>query len=75
MIEEHSRLSGLPLLLAALPEHHGLFRQLSHNPALVADGIKADPESLSSEQMRERAWQIMEPQYSAKRHVAQQRRR
>src|SRR5690606_18533408 len=33
--EHHSRPSGLPLMLAALPESHDLFRQISHNPNLM----------------------------------------
>ena len=65
-MEKHSRPTGLPLLLAALPEHHGLFRQLSQNPSLLPDGIKIDPDSLSLEQLRARAWQVMEPQYRAR---------
>ena len=64
--EKHSRPSGLPLLLAALPEHHGIFRQVSHNRSLVADGIKIDPDALTPEQLREQAWQVMEPDYRAR---------
>nr|WP_206170779.1 hypothetical protein [Phragmitibacter flavus] len=62
----HSQASGMPLILAALPEHHGLFRQLSHNPALLAEGIKGDPNSMSPSQLRESAWQIMEPEHQAR---------
>jgi hypothetical protein len=35
--EQHSRPSGLPLILAALPEHHHLFHSVSHNPQLLPD--------------------------------------
>ena len=66
LAEKHSRPSGLPLLLAALPEHHGIFRQVSHNRFLVADGIKIDPVSLIPDQLREQAWQVMEPDYRAR---------
>jgi hypothetical protein len=34
ILEHHSRPSGLPLILAALPEYHTLFRQVSQNPFL-----------------------------------------
>ena len=64
--EKHSRPSSLPLLLAALPEHHGIFRQVSHNPFLVADGIKIDPDSLSPDELREQAWQVMEGDHRAR---------
>ena len=63
MFDHHSRPSGLPLILAALPEHHALFRRVSHNPFLLAKGITANPDALSIDELRERAWQVVEPQY------------
>ena len=65
LLEHHSRPSGLPLILAALQEHHHLFRQLSHNPFLMAEGLTINPEVLSTDELRERAWQAVEPQYEA----------
>ncbi len=62
ILEYHSRPSGLPLLLAALPEHHDTFRKVSHNPFLQEVGIKLDPQSISSERLRTEAWRVMEPQ-------------
>jgi hypothetical protein len=62
--EHHSQPTGLPLLLAALPEHHDLFRKISHNPFLIEEGIKLDPQSLSLERLRTEAWQVMEPYLS-----------
>ncbi len=66
VLEHHSRPSGLPLMLAALPEHHGIFQQLSQNPFLMAEGLKINPEALPINELRERAWQIAEPQYQAR---------
>src|SRR5215469_1470954 len=63
ILAHHSRPSGLPLLLAALPEYHGVFRKISRNPFLIADGLKIDPDSVSVDQLRELAWQIIEPRY------------
>lgn len=63
ILERHSRPSNLPLLLAALPEHHGLFRRLSHNPFLLGDGIDVHPDALSPEALREHAWRVIEPHY------------
>lgn len=63
ILEHHSRPSGLPLILAALPEHHALFHKVSHNPFLVDEGIKFDPRSISIEQLRTEAWGVMEPHY------------
>src|SRR5690606_38219621 len=39
ILEHHSRPSGLPLILAALPEHHAMFHKVSHNPFLISASI------------------------------------
>ncbi|MEX2174032.1 MAG: hypothetical protein WD872_06700 [Pirellulaceae bacterium] len=66
MTEHHSRPTGLPLVLAALPQHHATFRGVSENPFLVDTAIDADPEGLSADEIRQRAWQLLEPQYLAR---------
>jgi hypothetical protein len=63
ILEHHSRPSGLPLMLAALPEYHTPFREISHNPFLMAEGLQVNPEALSVEQLRTQAWQAMLPIY------------
>jgi hypothetical protein len=63
MIERHSQPSGLPLILAALSEHHHLFRRVSRNPLLIAEGVTINPDALPNDELRERAWQVAEPQY------------
>jgi len=60
--KHHSSVTGLPLILAALPEHHHLFHKLSHNPFLVEQGLTANTEGLPIEQIRQRIWEIVEPQ-------------
>lgn len=59
VLEHHSRPSGLPLMLAALPEHHHRFRALSHNPFLMAGGLMVDPQSLAPDALCRRAWEVM----------------
>jgi hypothetical protein len=66
VMESYSRPSGLPLILAALPEHHHRFHQISHNALLVPGGIKMHPDSISLDDLRERAWEIFEPIYRAR---------
>jgi len=66
VLEHYSRPSGLPLILAALPEHHHRFHEVSQNPFLVAEGIRINPESLSTDKLREHAWEVLEPQYQAR---------
>jgi hypothetical protein len=62
ILKYHSRPSGLPLILAALPEYHAKFREVSHNPFLMASGIEEDVTLLSIDGLRDRAWKIMEPE-------------
>lgn len=58
--EHYSRPSGFPLILAALTEHHALFRGVSKNPLLESEGIEVDPFALSLEEMNGRARVIIE---------------
>jgi hypothetical protein len=64
--DAHSKPSTLPLLLAALPEYHGIFRQVSHNPYLLEEGIQANALAMDSNELREQAWRLMEPRYHAR---------
>jgi len=66
VLEHHSRPAGLPLILAALPEHHHLFHRVSHNPFLMAEGLTINPDALPIDELRVRAWQVVEPQYQAR---------
>lgn len=61
----HSNPSGLPLILAALPQHQALFRQVSHNPHLLDEGIEDDPRMLTEDSLRERAWKVLEPHWQS----------
>ena len=64
--ERYSMRTGLPLILAALPQHHAQFRSVSRNAYLLADAIDVDPFGLSADELRERAWKLLEPRYLAK---------
>lgn len=63
---QFSKPSGLPLVLAALPEHLALFRRISQNPRLLADGVNGNPESLLEDELRQQVWQVLEPHYLAR---------
>lgn len=63
VLERHSQPAQLPLILAALPEHHHLFHQVSRNPLLIKDSIDINPDALGIDELRQRAWQVMEPYY------------
>ncbi|WP_332911642.1 hypothetical protein [Algoriphagus boritolerans] len=62
----YSKPSGLPLLLAALPEYHHLFQKVSKNPLLVEEGIKVNPSTLTSEKLAELAWEVIKPEFLRK---------
>ena len=66
VLEDHSRPSGLPLILAALPEHHHLFHRVSQNPFLLTEGLTINPDVLPIDELRERVWQVVEPQHQAR---------
>lgn len=63
IVEHHSKPSGLPLILAALPEYHAPFHRISHNAQLLENGIEINPDALTQDELRDRAWQCMQPVY------------
>lgn len=63
LLEHHSRPTGLPLVLAGLPENVAGFRAVSRNPFVLAAAIEVDPDSLTLEELRARAWRAVEPRY------------
>jgi hypothetical protein len=66
MTVRYSQRAPLPLILAALPQHHAAFRQESRNPCLLDTAIDGDPFALTPDELRLRAWQIIEPSYVAR---------
>jgi hypothetical protein len=67
VLEHHSQPSGLPLILAALPEHHNMFHKVSHNPFLIPESIAIHPDALSSiDELRQHAWSVFKPRYVAR---------
>jgi len=66
ILASHSQPSGLPLILAALPEHQDQFRKHSHNPFLLEEGITIHPDAMPMKEFLERAWSIFKPQYQAR---------
>jgi hypothetical protein len=63
--ERHSRPSGLPLILAALPVNQALFRKVSHNGQLLPEGVEGDPDAFTPQQLREAAWRLLAPRHQA----------
>lgn len=63
VLARFSKPSGLPLVLAALPEHQPIFRGLSQNPHLLPEGIAGNPEAWSREELRGKLWEVLAPVY------------
>ncbi len=59
----YGKSGGMGLILAALPEHHNLFRSVSKNPHLLKEALDVHPDAMSIDALRERAWQLIQPQY------------
>lgn len=66
VVDHYSNPSGMPLILAALPQHHSLFQKVSNNPQLLSKGIMINPWSVPIENLRELAWKIMEQDHLEK---------
>lgn len=66
-ITEHcSRVTRLPLILAALPENQAVFRALSRNPFLLAQGVEVDPATLSSIRLASACGELMSIRHAEK---------
>lgn len=63
ILEHYSRPTGLPLILAGLPQNVAGFRSVSHNPHVLDAAIELDSDSLSLEELRTHAWRNVEPIY------------
>ena len=59
--DRHSKPTGRPLILAAVDYYHPLFREVSKNPRLLDKGIVHDPKSMSADELRLAALEIVGP--------------
>jgi hypothetical protein len=64
--DRYSKQGALPILLAALPEHHHLFHQVNKNPLVLPNGIEINPQSVSIEKLAQVSWEAMRPVYAEK---------
>ena len=66
VMQHHGQSGGMGLILAALPEHHHLFRSVSKNPRLLKEALDVHPDAMSLDTLRARAWQLVQPYYLAR---------
>lgn len=60
--EHHSKPTGLPLILAGLPEQLSVFHRVrKHNTNVLLEGVTAHPDGLTVKELTKRAWAIIEP--------------
>ena len=64
--DQYSKLAGIPLILASLHQNQSTYRAVSRNAQLVDEGIAINPDALTPDDLRERAWNIAEPRYLAR---------
>jgi hypothetical protein len=62
--DNYSSTAGLPLILAALPEHQNLFHKVNNNLYLLPNGINVNPKSIELDELVKSAWGVMEPYYN-----------
>jgi len=63
VLEHFSTTSGLPLILAALPEHHATFRQVSKNSKLLKTGIEKDVSRVPIDELGKIVWNAFYLEY------------
>lgn len=51
----------IPLILATFDHYHGMFHEISKNPALLDERIEGDPEKMKPADLRKRAIEILKP--------------
>lgn len=66
VLNEYSNPTGLPLILVALDEYHGVFKNISHNKYLLDKGIKTNYETLKTQELKDTVWEKLEPLYLRK---------
>lgn len=62
-LHDHLRNERTPLVLAGVEYLFPLYREANTYPYLVEEGIEGNPEKASLDQLRARAWNIVEPQF------------
>jgi Bacterial archaeo-eukaryotic release factor family 3 len=66
VLDNFSEPTGLPLVVVGLTANLGEFKKLTQNRHVVEDMVPGDPGAFSQEQIREKAWKVIEPRYLAR---------
>lgn len=60
----------IPLVLAGVEFLFPLYREANTYPHLLEEGIGGNPEEMSADELRERAWAVVEPHFQATKDLA-----
>jgi len=52
-----------PLILAAVDHYHHLYHEVNSYPSLLKEGIRKNPDALSSSQLHKEAWALVQPRF------------
>ncbi len=63
VIDHITHRERLPLILVALPEHQGRFRQLTQNRALIEEGVRTDATAVDARELAGLAWEALRPHH------------
>jgi len=66
VLDHFSEPSGLPLVVVGLADNLGEFKKITQNRHVVEDMVTGDPGAFSPDQIREKAWKVIEPRYLAR---------
>lgn len=61
IIEPVIKREPAPLILAAQPEIQGNFREMAGWKELLSEGIQENPDAMSEDGLREKAWRLLDP--------------
>lgn len=59
-----------PLVLAGVEYLSAFYRDVSHYPNVVEEGIDGNPDALRDAELQQRAWEIVEPRFTRQREAA-----
>ena len=66
ILDNVSKVSGLPLFLIALPINQARFRNISRNPFLMNEGVNLNADLMSKEELCKVIWKLAKPYYDTR---------
>jgi hypothetical protein len=69
-VEPVVRREPAPVILAAQPEIQGNFREMAGWKELLPEGIQENPDAMSDDELREKAWALLDPERDRRRDEA-----